>query len=303
MTRPEFVDWLKHGWGVQARTPEQLFRIISNIALLQNDGIYAWRGQNDAGYQFSSSLYRELSKAGTVSEDAMRSREGFILDEARKWGLGKELGSSATDLHLLASLQHHGVPTRLIDVTSDPMTALWFATEEHKPDSKGVSKKTPGALIAINVSQMPWYETFQHSGGTTYGSLMHPLSAAYEEALGQSASNKSNFRVYSALPDERMKAQQGYFIGSAIPANLQALGVHGIHLPHTAPGEDRLKKLMNTDRSPGRPVTIPFCAIIISNSVKEKLRDPLKRTYNRRRRVLFPDAEGFREAFARNQLD
>jgi hypothetical protein len=54
----------------------------------------------------------------------MRAEEIKIVEEARRWGLGRDLGPSATDLRLLALLQHHGVPTRLLDVTSNPMTAL-----------------------------------------------------------------------------------------------------------------------------------------------------------------------------------
>jgi hypothetical protein len=68
---------------------------------------YAWRGQNDASYKVSSSLYRRLERTGqTVTEKAMRAEEIRILEEARRWGLGRDLGPSATDLHLLALLQH-----------------------------------------------------------------------------------------------------------------------------------------------------------------------------------------------------
>ena len=42
---------------------------------------------------------------------------------------------------------------------------------------------------------------------------------------------------------------------------------------------------------------------MIPATVKDKLRDPLKHTYNRRRRVLFPDVDGFREGYVRGQLD
>ncbi|MGO9788187.1 MAG: FRG domain-containing protein, partial [Solirubrobacteraceae bacterium] len=64
-------------------------------------------------------LYRRLERSGqAVSEKALRAEEIKILEEARRWGLGRDLGPSATDLDLLAVLQHHGVPTRLLDVTS-----------------------------------------------------------------------------------------------------------------------------------------------------------------------------------------
>ncbi len=67
-----------------------------------------------------------------------------------------EGGQLVDDFQLLADLQHFGVPTRLVDVTSNPMTALWFATEQAFMSTKQESSRRskPGMLIAMN---MPWY--------------------------------------------------------------------------------------------------------------------------------------------------
>lgn len=299
-----FESWLTHDWAIQVQTPHQLFRIIRHIALLEQSRTYAWRGQNDASWNLSSSLYRRLAHSGgTVTEKKMRDAEVEILDEARRWGLGRDLGPSATDMHMLAVLQHHGVPTRLIDVTSNPMTALWFAVEEHKPDDNGDVRRSPGVLFAIDVSKTPWYETFQHGEGQTWDHLENPLAAKYKQALEKSREDKEMFRAFPALPDERMKAQEGFFLGSAVPLHHRAPGVLGINPIGSAPGEEKLQKLLATEKGQGRPASVPFCAIVIPAAVKDKLRDPLKRTYNRRRRVLFPDVDGFREGFMTGQLD
>lgn len=301
---PAFDNWLAHGWGIQVQTPHQLFRLISHIALLEQSRTYAWRGQNDAAWSLSSSLFRRLATGGVgVTEAMMRSAELEILEEARRWGLGRDLGSSATDMHMLASLQHHGVPTRLIDVTSNPMTALWFAAEEHRPDEAGVVRRSPGVLFAIDVSKTPWYETFQHAGDRTWAHVGDPLAAAYKLALDKSAADKEIFRAFPALPDERMKAQEGFFIGSSVPLRHRAPGVLGFNPLGPPPGEDKLRNLLATERGTGRPASVPFCAVVIPAALKDKIRDPLKRTYNRRRRVLFPDIDGFREGFVRGQLD
>ncbi|MFC6706853.1 FRG domain-containing protein [Flexivirga alba] len=300
---PKFDEWLSHGWALQVDTPHQLFRIISHIALLEQSRTYAWRGQNDASWDLSSSLYRQLAQPGmNVTENVMRVRELQILEEARRWGLGRDLGPSATDMHMLAVLQHHGVPTRLIDVTSNPMTALWFAVEEHKPD-KGVVRRSAGVLFAIDVTKTPWYETFQHAGGQTVAQLENPLAGSYKLALDKSRVDREMFRAFPALPDERMKAQEGFFISSAVPTRHRAPGVKGFNPIGSVPGEERLRKLLVTERGQGRPASVPFCAIVIPAAVKDKIRDPLKRTYNRRRRVLFPDVDGFREGLLRGQLD
>jgi hypothetical protein len=300
---PTFDGWLAHGWGIQVNAPQDLLRIISHIALLGQERTYAWRGQNDAAWSLSASLFRQVTDGSDeVTEERLRERELEILQEARRWGLGRDLGSSATDLHMLAVLQHHGVPTRLIDVTANPMTALWFATEEHRPNSSGKARRSPGVLFAIDVTKTEWYETFQH-GPQTHGHLENPIGALYEQALRKSASQKQMFRAFPALPDERMKAQEGFFLGSSVPKKHAAPGVLGLNPIGPAPGNEKLARLLETDKGPGRPASLPFCAIVIPAAVKDKLRDPLKRTYNRRRRVLFPDVDGFREALARKQLD
>lgn len=130
----------------------------------------------------------------------MRTRELEILNEARRWGLGRDLGSSATDMHLLALLQHHGVPTRFIDVTANPMTALWFAIEEHRPQG-GVIAKKPGVLFAIDVTKTDWYETFHHAGDQTVAQVGNPLSGAYRLAL---ESQRVSDRCFARFPRCRM---------------------------------------------------------------------------------------------------
>lgn len=303
MKPPAFNNWLIHGWGIQVNTPHQLFRIISHIALLAQERTYAWRGQNDASWDLSASLYREIrNEGGEVTEEQVRKREREILEEAHRWGLGRDLGPSATDMHVLAVLQHHGVPTRLIDVTANPMTALWFATEEHRPDKDGNVRRSAGVLFAIDVTKTEWYETFQH-GEPTSGHMSNPLGALYEQALKKSEDDKQMFRAFPALPDERMKAQEGFFLGSAVPKRHNAPGVLGLNPIGPAPGAEKLRKLLSAEKGPGRPASLPFCAIVIPAAIKDKLRDPLKRTYNRRRRVLFPDVDGFREGLLRGQLD
>lgn len=300
------VDWTSDGWGIRVSTAHELFRLISHIALLEQSRIYAWRGQRDASWQFDSSLYRMLERRdGDVTEVSLRAAEREILTEARRWGLGRDLGLSATDMHMLAVLQHHGVPTRLYDVTANPMTALYFAIQDDKPDANGEVQKTDGVVFAVDVTDSRWYETFQHTGDRTYGDVAQPLTAPWERALELSAEDRNFFRAFPALPDERMKAQEGFFLGSVVPTVHLAPGVRGVNVTSkTALGSGRLRKLLDLEnRGRGRPAKVPFIAIVIPADLKAKVRNPLKRTYNRRPRVMFPDVDGFRDAFANHRLD
>lgn len=302
MQPPAFENWLAHGCGIKVDTAHELFVAISKIALLGPDRTFAWRGQRNAEWPFSASLFRRLQdRSGEITEGQLKGAEYEILEEAHNWGLGRDLGISATHLHILALLQHHGVPTRLFDVTANPMTALWFATEEAPPNQCHPEQETAGVLFAIDVTDTKWYETFSYKE-TTWLQMMHPLEALYLRALEESAEENRMFRVFPALPDERMKAQEGFFLGSVVPERHAVPGILGLNPIDSLPGPDELEKLRSDSAADG-PSSVPFCAIVIPAEVKASLRGPLKHTYNRRRRVLFPDIDGFRDGYLRGQLD
>lgn len=64
-----------------------------------------------------------------------------------------EFRNLGTDFERLTKLQHYGLPTRLLDVTSNPMVALYFACQPHKEsrkdadDEKEYSEPTDGAVF------------------------------------------------------------------------------------------------------------------------------------------------------------
>lgn len=116
-----------------------------------------FRGQACADWGLHSSLYRLLEGGGKFfegqrmvdrNERVIAATEKSILDLARQNGIGRRL----TALETLTVLQHHQVPTRLIDVSTDWKVALYFACEEL--DSKG------GRLFLISTSPHRWVRDF-----------------------------------------------------------------------------------------------------------------------------------------------
>lgn len=86
---------------------------------------FVWRGQSDASWGVKSSLYRSLEKEHAVqpTEDNLIAAERELLRLARiDWRL-----DGIPALQLFAQLQHVGAPTRLLDVTLNPLIAAWFA--------------------------------------------------------------------------------------------------------------------------------------------------------------------------------
>lgn len=281
----------------------------------------AWRGLRNANYWLTSTLERSLVAEGKSQprESDLRERELRILDEARRWGLDIVGGTRVDDFQLLTDLQHYGVPTRLIDFTSNPMTALWFACEtEPKPrpeasrrDALGWSAS--GLLLAVNIEpwyvrgrgplelttvfetvvEAPWVETLA-DGPSVY---INTLSTRLETALALS----SPFIVGSSTPNPRLRAQEGYFIGSALPerdggqSGLPAV-VSSWRWPKV-PKVGREKDLEivrdGVDAARGFPKALPFVAFYVDAGWKPALRDLLKRNFHRKASVLFPDFTGF----------
>lgn len=90
-----------------------------------------WRGQAHHEWGLLSSLVRSLAASGPVEDKTLNLIEERLLGEATEWI--KELSDQkySDPLAKLAYLQHHGVPTRLLDFTSCPWTALFFAVEDY----------------------------------------------------------------------------------------------------------------------------------------------------------------------------
>lgn len=168
--------WKRTGWFVEPENLPDLMASLGAIGVYSSGQQFAWRGHSSSDFAIESSLIRHLKTRGDFrklggttapeSEAIVRDKELKIIEQARGWGLGIRDSSHVDDLQLLADLQHYGLPTRLIDFTSNPMTALWFAAQT-PPDGK-VARS--GVLIALNVTNLK-----------RYPSIGDPYAVAFEQ--------------------------------------------------------------------------------------------------------------------------
>lgn len=113
--------------------------------------VFAWRGAVNSTWSFHSSLYRRVwwtNPDSVPDERTILAREGLILRRAHQWGLHRGDGGRLSILEQLAMMQHFGAPTRLIDISFNPLIAAWFAVQ-----ADPVNDEADGRLFAIDVTR------------------------------------------------------------------------------------------------------------------------------------------------------
>ena len=289
--------WTSTGWSIRPRTARDVMNVLGAIGVYSAGQSFGWRGMSSADYRLTSSLQRKLG--GHVNEKEMRTEEVQLTSAARSWGLGYGPGGHVDDLQLLADMQHYGIATRLLDFTSNPMTALWFACQSPKTDNVAKS----GVLLALNTTGMRRLSTVSTVG--TWGSLANPKGSGLELAL----QDPNPFLVRSLVPNDRLRAQEGFFVAGSVPERGgQSSGSSGeksqvtfvdpfeaINVPWDVGDPERLATNLSSDRQRGHPSAVPFVAVIITAGLKAKLLRYLEDTYNRSAKILFPDYAGFLE--------
>lgn len=129
---------------------------------------WAFRGQGDANWRLSSSLYRYLSEYLPDTGDWER-REHHILRAfmRRAHLLLERVPEERQIFEWWGLMQHHGAPTRLIDFTWSPYVAAFFALEK-ATETAAVWALNPDAMENITSAEELPVETAHGKGTTLY---------------------------------------------------------------------------------------------------------------------------------------
>lgn len=91
---------------------------------------------------YSEKYYRGQREAFQTIPPTIARDSGFAANEAAIFNEAIQMSSTDFEgldspLERLAKMQHYGIPTRLVDVTTDPLIALYFAVEKADDPSPG----------------------------------------------------------------------------------------------------------------------------------------------------------------------
>lgn len=122
---------------------EYLTNIKSTLSLSNTVSCNTFfRGQADATWQLSPSLYRQ----------GLFNSENLLLTEMRHICPNEFLGNRFDSL---VKMQHFGMPTRLLDTTTNPLVALYFACESDKQlDKDGAVYMFPNLPVSWSTNPL-----------------------------------------------------------------------------------------------------------------------------------------------------
>jgi hypothetical protein len=208
------VDDFFEPWEEDITTFDQIQELLTRLyeKWVKAGRTIAWRGVVSADWPLHSSLYRRLywSSTNPPTEADLRVEEEKLLKYTHQWGLHNGSRGRLSVLEQLATLQHFGAPTRLIDVSLNAYIGLWFAVEEKWSDGERVYEEADGRLFAIDISQRLINENSDERAWEDDRS--RPWKAlSNKEWLGKT-------RAWKPPPFEaRIAAQHGAFLFGGVP--------------------------------------------------------------------------------------
>lgn len=127
-----------------------LLRAVMALHSAWSGEIWLWRGQSRVDYRLEPGMHSRVrtSTELPLTEQNVQLETSQLIHVARANGLDRIEELQLPDLALLAHLQHHGAATPLLDVTVDPLVALWMVAHASAEDLT-YDDDRDGALFAI----------------------------------------------------------------------------------------------------------------------------------------------------------
>ena len=166
------------------------------------ENVYFFRGHNNFSYQLQPSIYRD---SGWIANENILFKE-LILRCPNDF-----LGLEST-FQLLVKMQHYSLPTRLLDITTNPLIALYFAC------SYGKNAHESGEVLVFRVSKQ---EIKYYDSDTV--SVIANLSRRPASFTMPPKDNQFNSSDEINLLLHEIRGEKAYFLPKINPNHLESV--------------------------------------------------------------------------------
>ena len=186
-----------------------IFLCYSNSAREQQDArVLLYRGQSDKGYSLMPSVFRKnfLRKEHTlINELMLKFPDGF----------------SSNQFERLIKMQHYGLPTRLLDFSTNPLIALYFACLSNQDKDGEVivlydyleRYDSRDVLTIATLSEYQGAKVKDMAEFLSYKNIQHKIEPISERSYElEKLLSRSYIPVAAPLNNERIKRQHGVIV-------------------------------------------------------------------------------------------